>query len=222
MAKVLSKSDPSFATVMEWTELHRDEDGVNPLTDWDQPFEVFSNIPRELGGSKNAHNPFDDEGELEEGVYAFPVSAYIHSGICLSLARSFASDPGGWDTTRGALIVYTNKDIYEKCCGPWMQINGNAVDEEAFRDHLYKMAACLVDELNMALDGSCYGYTTHKRIPYTKTYADGRTVEGFDIEDGRDSCWGFLTDDVNDIDFPRNIPCFADDDTYLAGKEYKA
>lgn len=44
--------------------------------------------------------------ELKHDYWIFPVSAYIHSGVSLSLCDSFACDTGGWDTSHvGAIFI---------------------------------------------------------------------------------------------------------------------
>ena len=44
--------------------------------------------------------------EAERDYWIFPVSALIHSGVWLSLEKSFMADPVGWDTSHvGACLV---------------------------------------------------------------------------------------------------------------------
>lgn len=252
--KVLSMSDPLYNKVEEWVELHPDSDPLNPLEDWDQIFEVWSQVPRELDGTKNAEDPTeeieDEDGygtgryKPKDGYLIYPVSAYIHSGIYLSLGSircMFGDSPGpggrGWDTIPNALLMYTYKEKYESMCGEgtWMMIrkwsedrehklieNRPAKDWDEWYDYVESEASALVDTLNLSLEGSCYGYTTHKRVHYTKTYDDGTTVDCWEVEDGDDSCWGYLTDKVEDIDFPKDLPVFADKGCHwLQGKEYE-
>ena len=82
---------------------------------------------------------YDDEKHpFDEKWWVFPVSAYIHSGVWLSLGNSFACDPGGWDTSHvGAAF-----------CGraEWK------TEEEA-----RKAAEGLIDEWNKGLSGEVYG-----------------------------------------------------------------
>lgn len=249
--KVLSMSDESYGKDKEWVELHSDPDGVDVFEDYDDIWEVYSRIPREMSGTKGAEDPFeeieDEDGygtgkyRIREELIAFPVSAYIHSGIALSLGQitEFPCDPGGWDTTPSALILYTEKEKYERVCGKgsWFKVktydeHHNLVEEhmakdrKEFRDFLEDQAEAYVKMLNLALEGSVYGYTTHKSVKVRKTYEDGRVVDMYETEDGDDSCWGFLTDNVEDIDFPKDLPVYADNSRgecnckWLEGKEY--
>ena len=250
---VLSTSDESFETAKEWVELHRDTFGTNPMEDYDQLFEIWSNIPREIGSSKGAECPYeeilDDEGygngkyQIREGIIAVPVSAYIHSGIHLSVGsiRCMFGDtpvrPGGrgWDTTPDALFLYTYKRLWEKMMGEgsWMKVRVNPGDEndcslrpatkEEFEEYVEKQAGYLVKELNLAEEGSVFGYTTHKRVHYKRVDDDGTETDCWETQDGQESCWGFLTDKVGDIDFPRDLPVYADPDgdcQWFVGDEY--
>jgi len=252
--KILSTNDESYETVKERVTIMRDENPLCPYLDYDQIFEIWSNIPREMCGSKDAYEPLeeilDEDGcgtgrwKAMDGHYVFPVSAYIHSGISLSMGtvREFPCDPGGWDTTPNALLMYTTKERYEKMCGKWKERYNEETksyekveDEKEWREYLYERAKAELDSINLYLEGVCFGYRYEKarrwREVYerTTTYEDGKsehvgpeTTEGVDWEEV-DSCWGYLTDDGNDIDFPKSadIPVYADDSCDgLVGDEY--
>ena len=214
------ESKASTHVVIEW-----DRDGPNPLTDWDQVFLLHSNIPREFCGNENDRNyddPLeeivDEDGygtgkfQFRDGIVAFPVSAYIHSGIALRMGsiREFPCDPGGWDTTPNAAYMWTDKKRFEKMCGPWMEIydeetksRRQAKDETEFRKYLWELAKSELESFQKYLDGECFGYREETRVPFKKVYPDGREVDDCDWEDG-DSCWGFYVDSIDDIDFSKD------------------
>jgi len=52
-------------------------------------------------------NWFEGEAiDQQHDYWIFPVSAYIHSRVALSLSDCFMEDPGGWDTsTAGAILI---------------------------------------------------------------------------------------------------------------------
>lgn len=252
-AKVMGRDDESFKDAKEWVELHRDNCGFGVFNDCDQLFEMWSNIPREIGSTKGAEDPteeiLDEEGygtgryRPKEGYIVVPVSAMIHSGIYFSLGTvmcMFGDTPArpggrGWDTTPNACFLYTYKELWERLMGKdtWMTVRVNPEDDEdwsrqpatedEFAKEVERQAGILVDELNLAESGSVYGYTTHKRVHYVRVDDDGTRTDCWDVEDGDDSCWGFLTDEVDGIDFPRGLPVYVDpngDCRYFIGDEY--
>ena len=237
--KVLSISDESYDQVPKRVTLHLDTDPPCPYQDWDQLFEIWSNIPREMGSSKDAINPVveieDEDGcgtgkyKYRDGLIVFPVTALIHSGIYLRMgSTSFAEDPGGWDTSRGAIMMYTDRERVEKMGCGWMRIYDeeikqcrDAKDFKEFEEYLYEVAKGELHAINLALQGSCYGYVVEKRRGWRKQYEDGEQVEGADYEDD-DSVWGYLTDKVDEIDFPKDLPVFADRDcSCFVGDEFE-
>ena len=250
--KVMSKDDESFNDVMEWAEIHHDDNGYDPFSDCEQVFELWSNIPREIGSTKGAEDPLeeieDEDGygtgryQPKEGYIVVPVSVMIHSGIYFSLGtvRCMFGDtpvcPGGrgWDTTPNACFLYTYKELWERMMGKdtWMKVrvhpesdddwSRRPATQEEFEEEVERVAGYLVDELNLAEQGSVYGYTTHKRVHYTRIDDDGTKTDCWEVEDGDDSCWGFLTDKVADIDFPRDLPVYVGSDCqWFEGDEYE-
>lgn len=242
--KILSTTDDMFEKCEKRAIIHRDPVPPNPLKDYDQIFLLHSNI-RDLCGNENDKDYRDPLVEIEdedgygtgeftfkEGVVAFPVSAYIHSGIALHMGsiREFPFDPGGFDTTRNAAWMWTTRERFEKMCGPWMELydeetksRRQAKDEKEFRDYLYKMAKCELELFQKYLDGYCYWYETEVKRKFTKVYENGEKVEAHEWEDGGDSCGGFYVDKVGDIDFPKEEGwgVFADDDcSHLVGDDY--
>ena len=99
------------------------------------------------------HQDFSDydDGKFpwSEKYHIFPVSAIIHSGVCLQLGkRGFSCDPGGWDTSHVGAIFIAREE--------WRS------DEDA-----YKYASGVIDRWNYYLSGDVYGivketYDKHK------------------------------------------------------------
>jgi len=213
-------SKASTHVIIDW-----DRDGPNPLIDYDQVFLLHSNIPREFCGNERRKDYVSPLVEIEdedgygtgeygfrEGVVAFPVSAYIHSGIALSMGsiREFPCDPGGWDTTRNAAYMWTDRERFEKMCGPWMELydeetksRREAKDETEFRRYLWKLAEGELELFQKYLDGECFWYREETRVPFKRVYPDGREFDDCDWEDG-DSCGGYYVDSVDDIGFSKN------------------
>jgi hypothetical protein len=94
-----------------------------------------------------------------EEYHIFPLSCLIHSGVWLSLHRSFACDSGGWDTSHvGAVLVSR---------GEWPD-EGKA----------YEAAAGLVETWNQYLTGDVYGIVK-ETYDKDKNQIDHDSVWGF-------------------------------------------
>lgn len=124
--------------------------------------------------------------------------------------REFPCDPGGWDTTRNAAYLWTDKERYERMNGPWMEVYDQetktrrpAKDETEFRKYLWEIAKGELELFQKYLDGECFGYREETRIPFKKVYPDGTEIDDCDWDDG-DSCWGFYVDSIDDIDFSKD------------------
>lgn len=200
---------------------------MNPITDWDNLFLLHSNIPREFCGNehdKNYESPLeevlDEDGygtgtfTFRKGVVAFPVAAYIHSGVSLSLGNGSHFPDQRWDVTRNAAYMWTDRKRFEMLCDTWMTVYDKSMHErrkakdfEEFKAYLREQAEAELKTFQMWNDGHVYGYRTEVPEPYTKTYRDGTVVEGVDWNDGSDSCWGFIADKVGDIDLPVSGNC---------------
>ena len=220
----------------------KDECPPCPITDYDQIFLLHSNIPREFIGNehdKDYDNPLveidDEEGYgtgkfgFRDGVVVFPVSAYIHSGIALRMGsiREFSCDPGGWDTTRNAAYMWTDRERFEKMCGPWMEVYDKetksrrpARDETEFRKYLWELAKDELELFQKYLDGECFGWTEQTRIPFKKIYQDGREVDGCEWKNGN-GCGGYYVKSIDDFEFPKgcNVDVF-DETGCFVGDEW--
>ena len=214
------ESKASTHVIIDW-----DRCQPNPLREYDQVFLLHSNVTQEFCGNESDRD-YDDpleeivdedgygtgEFRFRDGVVAFPVSAYIHSGIALRMGsiREFPCDPGGGDTTRNAAYMWTDKERFEKMCGPWMEIydeetksRRQAKDETEFRKYLWEIAKGELELFQKYLDGECFGYREETRVPFKRVYPDGREFDDCDWEDG-DSCWGFYVNSIDDIDFSKD------------------
>ncbi len=86
---------------------------------------------------------FDDGNEegkfpLEADYWIFPLSCLVHSGVWLSLRRSFACDSQGWDTSHVGAVLVAKEE--------W--------PEEA---KAIEAAESLVEQWNQYLSGDVYG-----------------------------------------------------------------
>ena len=206
--------------------IERDSDPcINPITDNDNLFYLHSNITREFCANESQEDypglplvEIEDEdgcgtGEYrpEEDAFLFPVAAYIHGGIALSLGNGSHFPDQRWDVTRKAAWLWTNKKRFCEFYGEqnWMHVceDGKwrpAKDRDEFESHLRKEAESLLEEWQKWNDGEVYGFRTETScVPYKRLYPDDHTDDEVDWEDGTDSCWGFITDKANYIDFPR-------------------
>ena len=97
--------------------------------------------------------------EQEKVYHIFPVSAYIHSGVSLSLHNTVPGDfHGGWDTSHvGAVLV--------------------AKSEAKSRAKAYQMAEGLLENWNMCLSGDVY-YTVKETYNKEKEQLDQDLVSG--------------------------------------------
>jgi hypothetical protein len=88
------------------------------------------------------HIQANPKAKLFKGYRIFPLYAYIHGDVALSLGRMTYPFTCGWDTSfKGFVLVKREKDT-------WSQ-------EDA-----YKVADSLVDTWNMYLRGEVYGYVS--------------------------------------------------------------
>jgi len=206
--------------------IERDDDPcINPIKDNDNLFYLHSNIPREICGNESEKGypglpvveAEDEDGfptgecKPEEDAFLFPVAAYIHGGVALSLGSGSHFPDQQWDVTRNAAWLWTNKKRFCQLCGEqnWMHVCENrkwrpAKDRDEFVQYLRKEAEILLKEWQKWSDGKVYGYRTEESyIPYKRLYPDGRTENEVDWKDGDDSCWGYIVDKPGDIEFPR-------------------
>lgn len=208
--------------------IERDEDpSINPITDLGNLFYLHSNITREFCANESEKDYpglpiteiLDEDGsgtgkyKPEEDAFIFPVAAYIHSGVALSLGNGSHFPDQRWDVTRKAAWMWTDKKRFCDLCGDqnWMHVYDKkagewrpAKDRDEFVEYLRGEAKSLLNEWQKWNDGDVYGYRTEtSSVPYKRLYPDGHAEDEVDWDDGGDSCWGFIADKANDIDFPR-------------------
>lgn len=228
--KVLSPDSELFETCKERVLIEHDDSYVFDRNDSERPFRLWITNTREYSSDKDAVCPVREE-EREDGTYivnrdgflVFKVSAYIHSARVWSLGNGGEFPDFMWDVSSMGYL-YTTRELWERCMGEgtWMKSRpGNPT--MTFNEWARSLAKSEIDELNLAEFGNVYGYKTEKRVDFKRVYEDGHEVEDHEWEDGED-CWGFLTDEVDGIDFPRDpgVPVFAvgDDAQHLVGSEY--
>jgi hypothetical protein len=174
------------------------------------------------------------EFKFREGVVWFPVAAYIHSGIALSLGSGAHFPDRRWDVTTKIAYMWTDKARFEKICckDGWMTLpDGDsgrrpAKDFDEFREYLRGMAEGELGELQKAIDGEVYGYRTEEREEYKKVYPDGREEDEVEYVDGDDSCWGFFQDGSGyfNLDAPKSygddVEWFSEDES-VVGEKYQ-
>ena len=165
----------------------QDPDPLNPRTDWDNPWEWYSNhrrysFDRHDGKSLEIDDIYTDDSDEEhdgETIYeailrqnpdfldAQPIYLFDHSGLSVSLG-SF-NDP--WDSGVGAIAVITRKKAEEY----WPDLKG---DDEKLKERAYKALESEVEDFDKYLRGDVYGYMIHSDD------GDGESCFGFyDIKD---------------------------------------
>jgi hypothetical protein len=112
---------------------------------------------------------FEDTQRLKksfyDGYHVFPLYAYIHSGVSLSLGRDSYPFTCPWDTSMAGFV------LVEKTKGwSWR------------RDKARKCAESLVSEWNIYLSGQVFGYNAY--VP----------DEDGEEDHGIGSCWGYYGD----------------------------
>lgn len=165
----------------------QDPDPLNPRTDWDNPWEWYSNHRRYSfdhrdGKRLKIDDIFTDDSDEEhegETIYeailrqnpdfldAQPIYLFDHSGLSVSLG-SF-NDP--WDSGVGAIAVITRKKAEEY----WPDLKG---DDEKLKKRAYEALEDEVETFDKYLRGDVYGYMIHSDD------GEGESCFGFyDIKD---------------------------------------
>lgn len=128
-------------------DIFYDQDAESPDT-WgnDEYFLVYDH--RDFYVKRKGYDPEEINEETKGGetlycgMYVFPIYAYIHSDVRLSLGRSGYPFSCPWDTSlRGFALVKRQK-------GAWA------------REQARKQASGLIEEWNDYLSGQVYGYST--------------------------------------------------------------
>lgn len=105
------------------------------------------------------------------GYYVFPVFAYIHSGISLSLGKTGYPFTDRWDVSMRGFVLVSMKEInYDNHKKMYPELKDNT-NEEIARN----FAQGLIEEWNDYLSGNIYGFKAE--------------IKGYE-----DSCWGYYGD----------------------------
>jgi len=122
-----------------------DEDAENP-DDWGDDMVFLVNYHRDFYVERpdlvtkeqviSFYRGEDTEG-LENKYFVFELSCLVHSGVWLSLSRSFMSDPQGWDTSHVGVVLVDKREADS--------------EEKALR-----LAKGLVESWNQYLSGDVY------------------------------------------------------------------
>lgn len=157
--RIISSNGRFFAEIL------LDEYPENPRDMYDHDTTIVYSSSRYCLGDENIA---PEDFVMPANVYAFPVYAYVHSGVALSLSRAVtALDPQGWDSGQSGWI-YMPRDKAQS-------------EEDAF-----VWCSNQIAEFEAYLNGAVYGYTIY-RVPED---ADPDVVE-IDACEELDSCWGY-------------------------------
>ncbi len=174
---------------------------------------TFNGEPSEftLEGGKEAYEEALEEWENNKDFsdysdyFIFPVDAYIHSGVNLSLANTVNYPDRRWDvSTTGYVLV--KKDILK---------DSSKHEEDLTEEEANKYAESLIKEWNQYLSGDVYGYKISKirdlaeeiSISLVKSFnekgfnnisketikesLDLQLIKDLEEFEEKDSCWGF-------------------------------
>jgi len=108
-----------------------------------------------------------------DGYYVFPLYAYIHSGVALSLKNSNYPFTCNFDTSFSGFVLIK-------------QVKGWSYR----RKKAEKIAESVVEEWNDALSGNVWGYT----ITYNPIEVINDEDDKPEFDEEIDSCWGFYGD----------------------------
>jgi hypothetical protein len=129
-------------------ETFYDTDYQSP-DDWgnEDAFVVYDH--RDFNVKRDGFDPREIFEQLQEtkryfydGYYVFPLYAYIHSGVSLSLGRNSYPFTCQWDTSYAGFVLVKREK------GNWSKAKAE------------KLAQAIVDEWNMCLSGDVYGYSS--------------------------------------------------------------
>lgn len=90
-------------------------------------------------------------------------------------------------------VAYMSKEQFDKRCG---------FNPSAFKDWKEQAQSVIDGEvkcIGMWMWGDVKGYVLEEKVPYTKTYADGREVQTFEWQEVH-SCWGYFLETEELID----------------------
>lgn len=90
--------------------------------------------------AQEVFDSFIEKKKLYDGYYVFPVFAYIHSGVALSMSRTNYPFTDQWDVSfKGFVLVKRQKGTFTP-------------------DKARELGRCIVNEWNTYLSGDVYGF----------------------------------------------------------------
>lgn len=128
----IAPDDVSDDSELFLVHYHRDFQVENDKIQKDDLVDVF-----------RGEKPGDDH--YLNDYHIFFTSALIHSGVWLKLGGSFASDPGGWDTSCCGAVLVKKKEF-----------GSGGVEFEHTEEEARTMAQSLIDTWNQYLSGDVY------------------------------------------------------------------
>lgn len=156
--------------------LFLDSEGLNPIIEFDEPFEVYSYenwaISSRCGLTHgNITREVVEEMAQEVGAIFIPIGMYEHSGIALYLDGAGTCP---WDSSSFG-VLYTNQNIWERCMGNIPLTRENvlkyckATIEVVFNAYIngWVYGLEVIDELGNILDaqhGMFYGHADEEKI----------------------------------------------------------
>jgi hypothetical protein len=151
-------------TMKYTTKIVPDQDAENPMTACDNPgiYVVTHHRNYVLGTKEDSFNKLEDAHSRIEDLkaagakFAYPLYMYDHSGITISLSPFSCR----WDSGQVGMVIINPVEFG----------NPDLTDEQA-----KEVAESMVKELDLFLQGECYGYIIEDEA--------GETV---------DSCFGYL------------------------------
>lgn len=120
--------------------------------------------------------PLDEEdiiSLIQECARDFVIKYWESSGYCQG------------DHMRG--VAFMSKERFDKRCG------FNSKDFKDWKEQALSAIDGEIDCINKWAWGDVRGFILEEKVPFTKTYADGRSEEDFEWEEV-DSCWGYYMD----------------------------
>lgn len=123
------------------------------------------------------------ENDKYDNYFIFPVDAYIHSGIHLSLSNTVNYPDRRWDVSTTGYILVNQKYIENNF------IQNNNGSNDLSLEIAKEKAKSLIETWNQYLSSDVYGYTIINE--------EICSCCGNKKEEKVDSCWGFYGEDVN-------------------------
>lgn len=163
----------------------RDDTGAFIVTTRNRYFEVLQGRDSRGRGGRDAHEVMQDKDFVKK-YYVFPLFAYIHSGVALSLGNTDYPFDCQWDGGQIGFVFCARDE--------WKYRNRKVKGCNGARNY----AEGMVTEWNSYLSGDVWGYVIED--------ANGEHV---------DSCWGFYGLDYAKSEAMSNVPdepsCYSDE-----------